>query len=129
MAKTQAEETYEAITNLTDGGMRMADAVHKIASDTGKTEAAVRGNYYNHRRKLERGSTTPVRRSRRRQASTVDDAIEGARELLQQALSAIDRELQAAKGELDAAQQRYDELESSVKNRKDELERKIKALS
>jgi hypothetical protein len=129
MAKTQAEETYETITKLTDGGMRMADAVHKVASDTGKTEGAVRGNYYNHRRKLDRGSTTPARRSRRRQALSVDDAIEGARQLLQQALGAIDRELEAAKAELDVAQQRYDQLESSVKDRKDELERKIKALS
>jgi uncharacterized protein YoaH (UPF0181 family) len=126
--KTQAEQTYEAINRLMDEGMSMADAVRRLAKEQGKQENAVRGNYYNHRRKLEGTSSAPIRRPRRSPPVSVDDAVAEAKRLLQQAVATIDQEVDDAKRALDTAKGRYDEVVASVKTRKEELERKIAAL-
>ncbi len=106
----------------------MADAVRKLAKQQGKKENAVRGNYYNHRRKLEGSNRAPSRRARPAKATSVDDAVAEARRILEQAHSAIDQEVDAAKRELDAAKSHYDVLIKSVNQRKAELQRKIAAL-
>jgi len=49
---TKTEETYQAIGQLLDRGTRLSDAVRRIAGETGRSEAAVRANYYNQRTKL-----------------------------------------------------------------------------
>ena len=132
MAKiTEAEKVYSELTALTEGGLSFADAVRKVAADTGKKEGAIRANYYNHKKKLEGGATaTTGRRGRpKAQPLTVDGALAQARAILEQALQGIDREVDAAKAELEAVQARHDALVASVKDRKTELQQKIKALS
>ena len=133
MAKiTQAEQTYIELDRLTSGGMSFADAVRKVAADTGKKEGAIRANFYNHKKKLEGGApaTTTGRRGRpKAQTLTVDGALAQARAILEQALQGIDREVDAVKAELEAVQARHDALVASVKDRKTELQQKIKALS
>lgn len=124
MSKTVAEQTYETITALTSGGMKKADAIRKVAADQGKKEGAVRANYYNHARKL--AGPQPARTATT--GLSAEEAVSGARDLLQQALEAIDRELGAAKSVLDDAQARYEQLASSAAKRKRDLERKLKAL-
>jgi chromosome segregation ATPase len=121
MRGTRTEETYTAINELVDGGTRLADAVRQIAAETGRSAGAVRTAYYAQRRKLGRHgrSRTPI---------SVEDALQQARQLLQDALARIDEELAAAKAQLDAATARYETLETSAAQRKAELERKIAAL-
>jgi hypothetical protein len=127
-AKTQAEQTYEAINRLMEGGMSMAEAVRKLATQQGKKENAVRGNYYNHRRKVEGTNRAPSRQSRATKTTSVDDAVAGAKRILEQALTAIDQEINNAKRDLDAAKARHDALMKSVNQRKSTLQRKVAAL-
>jgi len=131
MAKiTEAEKVYTELTQLTASGMAFADGVRKVAADTGKKEGAVRANYYNHKKKLDVGATTTGRRGRpKAEEMTVDGALAQARALLEQVVTGIDRQLDDAKAELDAAQARYDQLAESGNDRKAELQQKIKALS
>lgn len=127
--KTEAQVVYERIEELEAGGSNLADAVKKVAEERGKKSGAVRANYYNHAKKLTGGGSKPRSRRSTRAAVTVDGAVEEAKAVLRKALDAIDGEVDAAKKDLDAAQARYDELVASIKERKAELEKKIKALS
>jgi hypothetical protein len=127
-AKTQAEQTYEAINQLMDSGLSMANAVRKLAKQQGKKENAVRGNYYNQRRKVEGTNRAPGRRARTAKTTSVDDAVAEARRILEQALAATDQDVDEAKRELDAAKARYDELVVSTESHKRELRKKIAAL-
>ncbi len=132
MAKiTEAEKVYTELTALTEGGLSFADAVRKVAADTGKKEGAVRANYYNHKKKQDGGvATTPGRRGRpKTEALTVDGALAQARAILEQAVVSIDAEVEAAKADMDAATGRYKALVASVKDRKADLQQKIKALA
>jgi uncharacterized protein YoaH (UPF0181 family) len=126
-SKTQAEQTYEAIKRLMDGGMSMADAVRKLAKQQGKKENAVRGNYYNHARKLAGGGKRQSRRSTRT-ALSADDAVARAKQVLKEALGAVDQEVQEAKREFQAAKKRYDDVVASADSSKRELHKKIAAL-
>ena len=122
-----ARQTYETIEQLKAGGMTMADAVKQVATDEGKNPSAIRGNYYNHAKKLA-GGTTRSRRSTRA-ALSVDDVVASARQLLEQARTEIDREIEAAKQEYEQAKARYDELVSSAEAHKKDLNKRIAALS
>ena len=130
-SKSEAQAVYEDVEALKSKGMSNADAVRKVAEERGKTVNAVRANVHQHRKKAgiapPSGRRSP--RGRKPAAVTVQGAVQQATDVLQQALSGIDSEVQAAKSELDAAQARYDQLVESVAERKAELERKIAALS
>ena len=52
-----------------------------------------------------------------------------ARQALEDALDLIDEEVSDAKAVLDVAQARYDEVVSSVADRKADVEKKLKALA
>lgn len=133
--KTEAQVVYERIEELKASGLSNADAIRAVAEERGKKENAVRANQHQHRQKLQAGTGAPTTRPRARRgtskpaAVTVEGAVAQARALLEQAVAAIDAEVDAAKAELNAAQARYDDLVASVKTRKAELEKKIKALS
>ena len=109
----------------------MATATASRTAERGKTVNAVRANQHQHRKKLSgSGASTPRRASRTTKPSvlSVDDVVAQARGLFEQALASIDSDVETAKAELDAVRARYDELVASVKERKAELEKKIKAL-
>ena len=113
-------------------GLSNVDAIRKVAEESGKKENAVRANQHQYRQKLEGGGSpgTPRRRSALKlPALTAESAVAQAKQLLEQALAAIDGEVEAAKTELDAVQAHYDELVASVKDRKEDLERKIEGLA
>lgn len=129
--KTQSEIVYARLNELIAGGASLADAVRKVAKETGKTENAVRALRHNYMRKLGGGSGAAGRGKRGRRGSrpiSADQAITEAKKLLTSALSAIDSELDAARAEVAAAQSRYDKLAASINERKRDLEHKIKAL-
>jgi hypothetical protein len=125
--KTQSEIVYNRLTELVGQGSSLADAVRKVAGETGKTENAVRALRHNYIKKLEGGGRRAVKRARSGPLSP-EQAVAEAKKLLSGALGAVDRELEAARTELGAAQARYDKLAATINERKSELERKIKAL-
>lgn len=127
--KTLGQQYHEAVEKLKADGMTNADAIRKVAEDFGKEVNAVRGGIHQYTTKLRGGATAAAGRGRRRTAASVDDFVASARTSLEQALALIDSEVDQAKQALDAAQTRYDKAVASVKDRKADIERKLKALA
>jgi uncharacterized protein YoaH (UPF0181 family) len=121
---TEAQKTYDRIEELKAGGISNAEAIKKVAEESGKSENTVRANQYQHRKKLDGGGG-----SRRTRRISPENAVSQARELLTKALQAIDADVAKAEVDLKAAQERYDNAVASVADRKLELQRKIDALS
>lgn len=126
--KPLSQRYYETVERLKAEGVSNADAVRQVAAEHGKKENAVRGGINQYRRiHLDGGGSSKPRPSRRR--ATVEDHVENARRSLEEALSLIDNEVDDAKAALDSAQARYDEVTAAVKDRKADIEGKLKALS
>jgi hypothetical protein len=105
--------------------MRLSDAVRQLARESGRSEAAIRANYYNHRTKLGLGE----RRQPKRPSLSVEDAVREARQLLEQALQAIEGQLAAAEREAATAAERHEALKTQTAAEKAQLEQKIAALA
>jgi len=129
--KPLGQTYYEEVEALKEGGMSNSDAIRSVAKKYNKKENAIRGGIHQYRaRHLDGGNAAAPRRGRRPSTPvSVEDAVAGARRMLEQALEAVDRDSAAAKERLDAAQREYDELLASAQERKRDLEQKIKALS
>lgn len=125
--RTLGQQYYDEVEALKANGMSNADAIREVAAKHGKKENAIRGGLHQYKSKLNGGSASTPRRSRSATAS-VDDLLASARENLERALALVDTEVTEAKAALDAAQARYDEVVSSVKDRKADIEKKLKAL-
>jgi hypothetical protein len=129
--KTWGQVYYEEVEALVAGGTKNAEAVRQVGEKHGKNENAVRGGIFQYKKAHINGSSGPtatVRRLRQKAAS-VDDLVASAREALEAALDLIDREVEQAKADLDAAQARYDQVAESVAERKADIEQKLKALA
>lgn len=122
---TESRSVYERIEELKATGLSNAEAIRQVSTERGKSENAVRANQHQYRQKLG-GGNRKARKSG--QALTVEDAVSQARKLLEQALSTVDKEISAAKADLDAAQNRYNSLADSAQERKASLEAQIQAL-
>jgi uncharacterized protein YoaH (UPF0181 family) len=126
--KPLSQQYYEQVEKLKAGGMSNADAVRQVAKEHGKKENAVRGGINQYKRiHLDGGGSSP--RRARRGGRGVDDYLASARQSLETALGLVDREVEDAKAALDSAQARYDEVVASVKDRKADIQRKLKALA
>ena len=125
MVTTKAEETYAALGAKLERGMRLSEAVRELASESGRSEAAIRASYYNQRTKLGQHGRRPDRAA---EGLSVKDALHKARQLLEQALAQIDEELGLAEAEMRAARERYEQLKAQASERKAELKRKIAVL-
>jgi hypothetical protein len=88
----------------------------------------VRGGLHQYKTKLNGGDASTPRRSRAGKAS-VDDLLVSARQSLESAMTLIDQQVMEAKTALDAAQARYDEVVANVKDKKADIEKKLKALA
>jgi hypothetical protein len=129
--KSMAQRYYEEVEALKASGTKNADAVREVAKKYGKNENAVRGGIHQYKSRHVNGgaaATTTSRGSRRQASLSVDDYVANARKALEAARDLIDREVEHAKAELDAAQQRYDQVAASVKDRKADIEKKLQAL-
>lgn len=126
--KTLGQQYYEEVEALKSQGMSNADAIRQVAEKHGKKENAVRGGLHQYKTKLNGGDASAPRRSRAAKAS-VDELLASARQSLESAVALIDQEVADAKSALDAAQAHYDEVVSSVKDRKADIEKKLKALA
>lgn len=125
--KTLSQVYYEEVEALKASGKANADAIREVANKHGKKENAIRGGIHQYKTKLSGGSTSG-RTTRRRAAVSVDDLLSSARQSLESALALIDSEVDDAKAQLDFAQQRYDEVLAGVKDKKADIEKKLKAL-
>lgn len=121
---------FDEVEALKSQGMSNADAVREVAKKHDKNENAVRGGIHQFKTKHSgsSGPTATVRRLRQKAAS-VDDLVATARQALESARDLIEQEVTDAKAALDAAQARYDEVAASVKDRKADIEKKLAALS
>ena len=121
-AQTKAAETYAALTGLTGQGQRLADAIRTLAAGTGRSEAAIRASYYAQRVKL-------GHHGRRNDTISIDEAVDEARRLLEQALEQLDNELATAKAELDTATRHYEQTKASVDTKRGRLEQTLTTLT
>jgi uncharacterized protein YoaH (UPF0181 family) len=127
--KSLGQTYYEEVEALKADGMSNADAVRTVAERHGKNENAVRGGIHQYKTKHLGALTAGSGRRSRRGTASVDDLVAQARQSLEQALALVDREVEDAKAQLDAAQARYDEIVAGVKDKKNEIEKKLKALA
>jgi predicted nucleic acid-binding Zn-ribbon protein len=137
--KSMGQTYYEEVEELKQGGMSNADAVREVAKKHGKKDNAVRGGIHQYRaRYIDGGGTATgtVRRTRHKAEPSVDDFVANARKNMEDALAAVDREplrlkaeVEELKSELAAAEAAYDQAVAAAKDKKVELEKKLKALS
>jgi hypothetical protein len=126
--KTLGQVYYEEVEALKTSGVANADAVRQVAEKHGKKENAVRGGIHQYKSRHLDG-TAPTTSRRRRGTPSVDDLVSQAKHSLEQAQALIDREVDDAKTALDTAQAHYDQVVASVKERKADIEKKLKALA
>jgi hypothetical protein len=129
--KSMGQTYYEEVEALKSQGVANADAVRQVAEKYDKKENAVRGGIHQYKSRHVNGNAPAAasRRGRGRQALSVDDYVANARQALESARDLIDQEVSDAKAELDAAQARYDEVQAAIKDRKADIEKKLKALA
>lgn len=125
--KSLSQQYYEKVEALKADGLSNAEAVRRVAKEHSKKENAVRGGINQYKRIHLDGGGSP--RRGRRGSKTVDDHLASARQSLETALGLVDKEVEDAKAALEAAQASYDEVVASVKDRKQDIERKLKALA
>lgn len=126
--KPLSQKYYEEVEALKSSGVTNAEAIRQVAEKYGKKENAVRGGIHQYKsRHVDGNGSAPGRR--RRPTVSVEDHLASARQSLEQALALIDKEVDDAKAALDAAQARYDEAVASVKDKKSDIEKKLKALA
>ncbi len=123
---TKAQQTYERINALVDGGMQKAEAFKQLAEENSQPPDSIRGAYYTHARTLKDGAGG-ARRPRKRE-TTPQDAVEQAIATLRRAIENIDAEITAAKTRAEEAQAEYQALKQSAGQRTKEIETKITAL-
>lgn len=127
---TKAQQTYERINALVDGGMQKAEAFKQLAEEYGQPVDSVRGAYYGHKRVLERGdepSTRTARRSRKRETTT-QDAVASAVASLRGAIDSIELELETARERADEATAEYEAMRAASAGRIEEIRAKIAVL-
>jgi hypothetical protein len=128
-SKTLGQQYYEEVEALKAQGVANAEAIRQVAAQHDKKENAVRGGLHQYKSKLNGGGDPAAPRHSRAAKVSVDDLLESARQSLESAVALIDQEVAEAKAALDAAQIRYDEVVANVKDKKSDVEKKLKALA
>jgi hypothetical protein len=123
---TKAQEIYEKVNALMEGGMSRPDAFKQLAEEYKQPVGSLRGSYYSYPRGAT-GNDNGKSRPRRRE-TTADDALADARAALERAMDSIDKEIETAKARSDEARAEYEDMKSSAKDRKDAIAAKLKAL-
>lgn len=129
---TKAQEVYEKVEAMVaSGDVRKADAFKTLAEQYRQPVDSMRGAYYQHKRVLANGGTSPAsggaRRTRRRE-TTSETAVESAIATLKRAIESIDAEIDVAKERATEAQAEYEAMKASASERKAAIEEKITLL-
>lgn len=125
---TKAEQIWDEINALVEGGMTKANAFKELAESYGQPIDSIRGSYYTHKRKLEGGEPNAKPSRTRRRETTPDDALADARAALERAIDSIDREVEVAKVRADEAKAEHDALRASAAERKQAITERLEAL-
>ncbi len=128
--KPLGQQYHEAVEALKAEGMKNAEAVREVAARFGKRENAVRGGIHQWRSRHSDGQATATRspRGHRAAAPSVDALLATARKSLEDALALVEGEVHEAKAGLEHAQAHYDRVVAGVKDKRADIEQKLKAL-
>lgn len=128
--KTWGQVYYEEVEALVAEGFKNADAVREVAQKYSKEVNAVRGGIFQYKKSRGDGHTPSTGRRSRNRATTrsYDDYLAEARTALEAARDLIDKEVDEARSAFEAAKTRLEQVEASVKDRKADIEKKLKAL-
>jgi len=122
---TKAEQIYDEINQMVDGGMTKADAFKRMAEEHSRPVDSIRGAYYGHKRKIEGGIRAP--RTRRRE-TTADDAVADARAALERSITSIDKEVEVAEERAKEAVAEAKSLKDSAAERKKAIAERLESL-
>lgn len=126
---TKAQQTFERINALVDGGMTKAEAFTQLAEEYGQPVDSVRGAYYGAKRSTGSGAPSGSSRSRsRKRETTTQDAIASAVATLRGAVDSIEFELEAARERADEATAEYEAMQAAATGRIAEIRAKIAVL-
>jgi hypothetical protein len=121
---TKAQEVYDKVNALMEGGMSRPEAFKKLAAEYNQPVGSLRGTYY----AFSRGATGNGKSRPRRRETTADDALADARAALERSIAAIDREVETAKTRADEAKAEYEDMKASANDRKKAIAARLKAL-
>ena len=120
---TKAQEVYEKVTGLIDGGMSRPDAFKQVAGEYEQPVNSIRGSFYSY----SRGATGSGSRPRRRE-TTAESALESARAALERSIEAIDVEVEVASERASEAAAEAKALKESAAERKAQIAERLEAL-
>jgi hypothetical protein len=121
---TKAQEVYEKVNTLIEGGADRPDAFKRVAAEYGQPVNSIRGSYYSY----SRGATGNGKARPRRRETTPDDALADARAALERAIASIDREIEVAGERAKEATAEYEALKASAAARKTTISERLEAL-
>lgn len=120
---SKAQEIHDRVEAVAaEQGITKKEAHKIVGKEFGMQPSSIRGAVYQARKA--NGETGP----RRVRETTTEGAVASAVETLERARDAIDDEVEAAKNRADEAVRESKALQGSAKDRKAEIETKIKAL-
>jgi hydroxymethylpyrimidine/phosphomethylpyrimidine kinase len=120
---SKAQEIHDRVEAVAaEQGITKKEAHKIVGKEFGMQPSSIRGAVYQARK------ANGLTRSRV-QETTTDGAVASAIATLERARDAIDHEVEAAKERADEADREYKALQGSAKDRKAEIETKIKALA
>jgi hypothetical protein len=121
---TKAQEVYEKVNTLIDGGMSRPDAFKQVAGEYEQPINSIRGSYYSY----SRGATGTGSSRPRRRETTPEDALADARAALERSIEAIDREVEVATERATEAAAEAKALKESADERKAAIAERLEAL-
>jgi hypothetical protein len=121
---TKAQEIFEKVNALMEGGMSRPDAFKQVAAEYSQPVGSIRGSYYSY----SRGAVGNGKGRTRRRETTPDDALADARAALERSIEAIDREVEAAKVRAQEASSEYEDIRGSADERKKAITERLDAL-
>ena len=121
---TKAQEVYEKVNTLIEGGADRPDAFKQVAAEYGQPVNSIRGSYYSY----SRGATGNGKARPRRRETTPADALADARATLERSIMAIDREVEIAGERAKEAKAEHEAMKASAAERKAAISERLEAL-
>jgi len=121
---TKAQEVFEKVNTLMEGGASRPDAFKQVADEYGQPVNSIRGSFYSH----SRGETGGGKGRPRKRETTPEDALADARAALARSIQAIDREVEVAEERATEATAEAKALKASAAERKKAITERLEAL-
>jgi hypothetical protein len=120
---TKAQEVYEKVNALMEGGLSRTEAFKKLAGEYGQPVNSLRGSFYSYSRATGNGKGRP-----RRRETTPEDALADARAALERSIVNIDREVEVAEERATEAVAEAKAMKASAAERKAAIAERLEAL-